>query len=342
MASTPRKKKPGPRLVRLTDLTEVEKLALKQVRTSERNRILKAPKGGQVFPAIDRVRAKAAAREYQYVTALRKARITKRDHGKSIIFDTTGARFPDFASVPPKRKVYLMTVGPKGGRRLVNPDDPDTLMRGVKAQPLPMPPKDFRFDKLVRMAPRKFRETVTAIQRKRGVVSPEALRVEIERTAPVTVKGGDLELVYSKIKDTYAKAVRSFGNLTTWGVDMLFVVAGLKRPIRVTTQGIPSYHFFKIVPEGRTGRAIVYRRNGTSPQALDRSIRYMVNDIVRAELRVLGLVSQGSASRVAKLSHNRGLARSEWRNKNGERWFGATLKPVKIKTAQFRLYRLNA
>lgn len=341
MAASPRKKPTKPRLVRLTDLTEVEKQALRQVKTSDRNRILRDPKGGAVFPAIERVRAKAAARAYQYVQALKKANIRKRDHGKTVIFDTSGARFPDFASVPPKRKVYLMTIGPKGGRRLINPDDPDTLMRGVKPQPLPMPPKDFRFDKLVKIAPRKFRETVSAVQRKRGVVSPEALRVEIERTSPVTIKNGDLESLYSKIKDAYVKAVRSFGNLTVWGVDIILVLQGQRKPIRVTTQGIPSYHFFKVVAEGKSGRAIAYRRSGTSGKALDRSIRQMVNDIVRSELRVLGLVSQGSASRVAKLSHNRGLARSEWKNKNGERWFGANLKPAKIKAVQFRLYRLN-
>lgn len=341
-----RKKKPKasppPKSVRLTDLTEVEKLALKQAKTSDRNRILKRVSGGKVFPALDRVRAKAAAREYQFAQALRKARLTKRDHGKTVIFDTSGARFPDFASVPSQRKVFLMTIGPRGGRRLINPDDPDTLMKGVKPQPLPMPPKDFRFDKLVKIAPRKFRETVTAIQRKRGVVSPEALRAEIERTSPITIKGGDLEAVYSKIKDAYVKAVRSMGNLTTWGVDMLIVLEGARKPLRITTQGLPAHHFFKVVSEGRTGRAIVYRRPSTSGRALDMTIRYMVNDIVRSELRVLGLVSQGSASRVAKLSHNRGLARSNWRNKNGERWFGANLKPVKIKRVQFRLYRLNA
>jgi hypothetical protein len=204
-----------------------------------------------------------------------------------------------------------------------------------------MPPKDFRFDKLVKIAPRKFRETVTAIQRKRGVVSPEVLRAEVERTSPVTVKGGDLKTLYSKIKDAYVKAVRSFGNLTVWGVDILIVLQGQRKPIRVTTQGIPSYRFFKVTAEGRTGRAIAYRRPGKSGVALDRSIQQMVNDVVRSELRVLGMVSQGSASRVSKLSQNRGLARSKWTNKNGERWFGATLKPAKIKTAQFRLYRLN-
>lgn len=341
MAASPRKKPVKPRKVRLTDLTEVEKLALKQVKTSDRNRILREPKGGAVFPAIDRVKAKAAARAYQYEQALKKARIRKRDHGKTVIFDTLGERFPDFASVPPKRKVYMMTIGPKGGRRLINPDDPDTLMRGVKPQPLPMPPKDFRFDKLVKIAPRKFRETVTAVQRKRGVVSPEELRVEIERTSPVTIKNGDLETLYSKIKDAYVKQVRGEGNLTTWGVDMIIVLQGQRKPLRVTTQGIPSYQFFKVVAEGRTGRTIAYRRSGTSGKALDRTIRYMVNDIVRAELRVLGLVSQGSAARVAKLSQNRGLARDKWRNKNGERWFGAKLKPAKIKAVQFRLYRLN-
>jgi hypothetical protein len=338
---TPRTRKTPVRHFRPGDLTEVEKLALKQVRISERNRLLRDLKGGEVFPAIVRVKAKAQARRDQYAAALKAARITKRDHGRTVIFDTSGNRFPDFASVPSKRKIYMLSIGPRGGRRLINPDDPDTLMLRTKAQPLPLTPGDFRFDKLVRIAPRKFRETVTAVQRKRGVVSPEALRAEIERTAPITLKGGDMVAVYRKIKDAYVKAVRSFGNLTTWGVDMLIVLQGSKKPIRVTTQGIPSFHFFKVVAQGRTGRAIVYRRGGTSPAALDRTIQYMVNDIVRAELRVRGMVSQGSASRIAKLSFNKGVARENWKNKNGERWFGATLKPVKITRVQFRLYRIN-
>jgi hypothetical protein len=331
----------SPRKVRLTSLTTVEKAALSQARKGTRNRILDKPTGGKVFPAIARVKAKADARMRQYASALKAAKLRKRDNGKTVIFDTSGQRFSDFNSIPLKRKVYVMLVGKKGGKRLINPDDPLTIMKGVKSQPLPMRASDFRFDKLIRIAPKKYRDIVTSSQAKRGVISRDILLTEIQRTAPITIKGGDLDKLYSKLKDAYVKAVRSEGNLTTWGIDMIFVLSGIKKPLRVTTQGLPSYHYFKVVAEGRTGRGVTYRRGSDSSAALSRTMMFMVNEVVRAELRVRGLVSQGSAARIRKISSNKGVDRKEWRDSSGARWFGANLKPARIKSVQFRLYRIK-
>jgi hypothetical protein len=331
----------SPRKVRLTSLTSVEKAALDQARKGTRNRILKDATGGKVFPAIARVKARADARMRQYAAALKAAKIRKRDNGKTVIFDTAGQRFRDFAAIPTNRKVYVMLIGKRGARRLINPDDPNTIMRRVKAQPLPMRPSDFRFDKLIRIAPKKYRDIVTSTQQKRGVISRDVLQTEIQRTAPVTIKGGDLAVLYAKIKEAYVKAVRSEGNLTTWGIDMIFVLAGVKTPLRVTTQGLPSYHYFKVTAEGRTGRAMAFRNGSNSSTALTRTITFAVNEVVRAELRVRGMVSQGSAARIAKINANKGVDRKEWRDSHGARWFGANLKPARIKSVQFRLYRIK-
>ncbi len=117
-------------------------------------------------------------------------------------------------------------------------------------------------------------------------------------------------------------------------------VSGEKRPLIMRTGRLAAYHFFKVKPKGKTGREIVYRGQN-SAKALKLSVRYLVNDVVRAELRIRGLVSQGSASRISRLSHNRGKARNKWTDKDGAKWRGATLQPVKISRVQFRLFRIS-
>jgi len=332
---------------RLRALKQVQAKALKDVTTSRRNRILRAAQPDDVLSVIARVRAKSKARELQYSAALKAARITKRDRARTVIFDTAGRRYPDFSSVPAKIKVYLIMVGPRGGLRLINPDDPSTLMRGVKAQPLPLVPRDFRFDKLVKIAPKKFRETMSEVEqasrRKQGfkTVSKEELQVEVERTAPVDIgKNGDIEKFYEKAMGSYVKAVRSFQDLTDWGFDMLILVRGEKKVFRLQSQQIPAHRFFKVTPAPGNRRKIVYRNNNTSAKALKLSIRYMANELIRSELRIRGLVSQGSASRISRLPFNKGLAKTEWRDKNGSRWRGAGLKPVSIRRIQYRLFRV--
>jgi hypothetical protein len=134
--------------------------------------------------------------------------------------------------------------------------------------------------------------------------------------------------------------VRSQEDLTDWGFDILMTLAGDKKTLRVTAQQIPAHNFFKVLPRKRNGRFIAYRNNNTSPKALKLTIRYHMNELIRAELRVRGMVSQGSATRISRLPHNKGLARKDWRDKNGARWSSAGLKPVSIRRIQFRLFRI--
>ncbi len=332
---------------KLRGLRKVQAEALKQATTSKRNRILKRAEPDEVMGAMDRVRAKVRARKDQFDGAVKKARVTKRDRAKTLVFDTKGKRYKDLQSVPGRIKVYMLRVGPRGGRRLINPDDPNTIMRGVKAQPIPLSRRDFRFDKLVKIAPKKFREVMAEAEqesRKRQgykVMTKEDLQAEVEHTAPVDVgRNGDIEAFYEKAAQAYVGKVRSYQDLTNWGFDMLVSVQGQERVLRMTSQQLPSHNFFKVIPEGRTGRKIVFRNNSTSAKALRMSIRFLANELIRAELRVRGLVSQGSASQISRLPHNKGLAKSKWRDKNGSRWRGAGLQTARIRRIQFRLFRI--
>jgi hypothetical protein len=108
----------------------------------------------------------------------------------------------------------------------------------------------------------------------------------------------------------------------------------------VSIDAIKSYHFFKIKPSGKSGRVICYRNSG-SPHALQQTIEFAVNECIRAELRILGLVSNGSTRRISKLTVNEGVARKNWKNSNGNKWSGAGLTTVKIRKAQFRLFKVT-
>lgn len=318
------------------------KTVLKKAKTTRRNRILAKAAPDDARNALARVRARGKARAFQYAAALKAAKIGKRDWGKVVIFDTFGKRYRDFSSVPAKLKIYMVMVGPRGGLRLINPIDPDTVMFRQKGQPLPLTPRDFRFDKLAKIAPKKFRETMQeTMQKSAKTMTREQLKAVLERTAPIDIgKGGDIETFYDKAATAYVNAVRSMEDLTNWGFDILMTLRGETKPVRVTTQQIPAHNFFKVLPQKRNGRLIAYRNHNTSPKALKLTIRYHVNELVRGELRVRGMVSQGSATRISRLPHNKGLAKKDWRDKNGARWNAGGLKQVSIRRIQFRLFRI--
>ncbi len=306
-----------------------------QVLKDERNPLFRqAHDIGEVVRAVDRTKATAAERKRQRFEAAKAARITKRDAGKTVVFDTAGQRYRSFLDVPKGRKVFVVRPDRIGRLRYLNAVDPKTLMRGVRPQVMPQDPRRFDFRRWAALSPKEYGQIAAEMAGRRAQPVWSGQNV----TFSTKVEDGDLDGPARKLANVFDEAARSQIGMTQWVGDVLVNVKGEDRPLRITTPVLNVGQFYQLDPEGRGGPKA--KRGGKV--LAQNVIKYKVRDLVRAELSKRGLVSKASARRVQRMSWNRGRPRSKW-TLDPERtkpWKGAGREDVTLGEFQFRLRQI--
>lgn len=138
------------------------------------------------------------------------------------------------------------------------------------------------------------------------------------------------------VAQTFQQAAKSEQEHTQWVAEMIVKVKGVREPLRLTTQIMRSGQFFDL----ELGTRKMVPRFRKSAKVLKEVIGYQTRDLVRRELANRGLVSQGSARRVGRLSANRGRSRAEWVTNEGRPWHGRDKDVARVELAQYRLKRV--
>ena len=306
-----------------------------QLVADERNPLFRQAKQiGDVVRAADRTKATAAERKRQRGEAAAKARVGAKDAGRTVVFDTSGKRYRSFLDVPKGRKVYVVKPDRLGRLRYLNAVDPKTLMKGVRPQVMPQDPKRFDFRRWAAAAPKEYGQIAAEMtgRRKQPLWSGQNV------TFSTKVDKGDLDAPARKMANVFDEAARSQIGITQWVADVLVVVKGEDRPLRITTPVLNAGQFYALDPEGRGGPKP--KKGG---RALAQSIiTYKMRDLVRAELSKRGLVSKASARRVSRFSWNRGRPRSKWTldPERARPWKGAAKSDVQLGELQFRMRQI--
>lgn len=281
-----------------------------------------------LLAALARVKSTSLARGRQMEAALKKARLSKRDRGL-VIFSTAGKRYPNFAKVPDKVKVYAVKVDAAGRRTWLNGVDPNTKAPGVLPQLLPRDTRSFNWRKFARVAPKKYGETLASLV---GKLPPGLYDGTVFRVA---APKGDLDDFWGKAPQVFALAAKSQADHSQWVFDVGFTVEGEKRAFMFTSEVLRSYQFYTLGP----GRRLELRGR-RSTGVLRTVVKAKLADPMWKLLARAGLVTSGSVRRVRRLSGNGARPRGKWKNAAGFAWSGAHRREVIVRNITFTIRRI--
>ena len=255
-----------------------------------------------------------------------------------------------------KTPVYVVK-GTKKKFRILNPYDPKTLAKGVKARPSAQ-----RLDVLdvrrIRQHPVdyvKYLEKTERLYRKKFISKPITEKVlktlktksklnEVTGQTWFTVRtpGGNLDPFYKSVISIWTDRVRNQRKQMAWLVKGYATLSN-GRVIEFFPQPLNSNRFFELTSKGLTravGQTSKARRVYSTPFMFDLYSRYLHSGLAGA-LGEVGLVSQSSIRRIKSRPYNYGKTKSKWTTlaTDGSKieWPGKNKKPVEITSITYTL-----
>lgn len=270
----------------------------------------------------------ARGRRQAQARAFSLARVSaRRDAGKGIrIVSASGRRFRSFAAaVQSKQRVYLLAVDRLGRVTVFNREDPRT--RGLISRPVREPQKlnQMDFARLARLRPKRFASAVPT--RPDSPAYPG--RVKVLR--------GDLHGAAQAMQSGLARAIRSDVSQSQWGARVGLLLSDGRR-IEFSTAVIPSVKYFKSVPTGAPGRRIS-RLKLTRGRSFGEAVTAALYAGSALALMYHGLIGQGSAARIRRLSANAGRRPAKFVDKAGSPWRGRGKKITAVTAAEWQWER---
>lgn len=286
------------------------------------------PNRASVLSEQARALAISSGRGVAQERAFRKARLSRRDAGRGLLFiGGDGRRFRDLAAAQKSgRAVWIVAVDRRGRKTVFNPFDRRTVgHRGVKPRREPQKIGNFDFSLLARRRPRQLAKLVPP--------APTADRIEGREK----LHRSDLAPAGAALARGFVRGAAGFANHTHWGARVGLLLSDGRR-VEFVTKVFQSFHFFRLMPAGAPGRR-AGRLKLRSQRTLTAAFQAAVFQGAAGALLRLGLIGQGSASRIRRLSGNGGKSAKKWRTKDGLRWRGAGKKPVAVAAVEWRLDR---
>lgn len=252
--------------------------------------------------------------------------------------------------------VYVLK-GAKKKFRILNPYDPRTLAKGVKARPFPqrLDSLDVRRLRKRRVDIMQFLDKTSKIFKRRMItrpLTPAVLRSlktssrfdekEEQRYYRVKTPGGELGPFYKAIIAVWARLAQGQRKQMKYQPKGSITLCNGK-VIPFDSQPFDTSRFFELTSKGLSravGKTKASRRVYSTPFMLDLYSRYVHSGIAGA-LASEGLFTQSSVRRIASRPYNYGKKRKDWQTiaTDGSKmaWPGIQKQPTEICSIEFTL-----
>ena len=299
------------------------------------------------------------------VRAISKLKPKKADRGKLVFYRVKierklGKVIAKVSRVRGRALLKTPVFVLKGGKkkfRILNPYDPKTLAKGVRARPSAQ-----RLDVLdvrrIRQRPVdyiQYLEKTERLYRKKFITKPVTEKVlktlktkaklnEATGQTWFTVRtpGGDLDPFYKSVISIWTDRVKNQRKQMSWRV-LGYATLSNGKVISFEPQALSSNRFFELSSKGLTravGQSSKARRVYSTPFMFDLYSRYLHSGLAGA-LGSEGLVSQSSIRRIKSRPYNFGKTKGQWETRSTDdakmEWPGRDKKPVEITSITYTL-----